>query len=110
MSEAFKVLGQVNPASTTLTDLYDASTGLSGIVVSTITVCNRGSSADAFRVSVAPVGAADDVKHYLYYDVALPANDTFAATLGLTLEATDIVRVYAGSTGLSFNVFGSEIT
>ena len=44
----------------------------------------------------------------LYYDLPLAANDTFAATLGVTLGTTDKVRVYASTANLSFNLFGQE--
>jgi len=109
MAEAFKVLGQSTPSATTLTDVYTVPS-VTSAVVSTITVCNRSGTATSFRISVAPTGAADTDAHYLYYDVAIEGNDTFAATLGLTLATTDKVRVYATLATLSFSVFGSEVT
>jgi len=109
MAEAFKVLGQSAPSATTLTDVYTVPSATSA-VVSTITVCNRSGTATSFRISVAPAGAGDTVAHYLYYDVVIEGNDTFAATLGLTLALTDKVRVYATLATLSFSVFGSEVT
>lgn len=109
MAEAYKNLGQSAPSATTLTDLYTVPSSTSA-VVSTVTVCNRSSTATTFRVSVAPAGAADTNAHYLWYDVNLPGNDTFAATIGLTLATTDKIRVYAGAATLSFHAYGSEIT
>jgi hypothetical protein len=61
-------------------------------------------------VSVSVGGGATANKDYLFYDVTINGNDTFCATIGLTLAATDIVRVYAGAATLSFNLFGSEKT
>ncbi len=109
MAEELKVLDQTAPSATTLTDAYTVPAATSA-VVSTITVCNRSATPTAFRVSVAPAGAGDTVAHYLYYDVAILGNDTFAATLGITLAATDVVRVYATLATLSFSIFGSEVT
>lgn len=77
--------------------------------VSTLSVCNRG-TATTFRVSMAVAGAADDVKQYLYYDLPIGANDTFLATIGITLGETDVVRCYAASDNVSFNLFGIEST
>jgi hypothetical protein len=40
-------------------------------------------------------------------------NDTFIATVGITIDAADEVSVYAGGAGganLTFQVYGSEIT
>lgn len=108
MAELYKVLGQLNPTATTLTALYTVP-GATSVVVSTIAVCNQGANT-TFRISVAVAGAVDDPKQYLYYDLAIPANSTFTATIGITLAATDVVRVYAGTANVSFSIFGTQIT
>jgi hypothetical protein len=107
MSEAIKVLGQLIPGAATLSDLY-AVPALNFTVVSTLTVCEQGGAAAAFRISVAVAGAADAPAQYLAYDTALAANETKAFTLGITLGAGDVVRVYSDTGDVSFNLFGSE--
>lgn len=98
---------QVDPAAGALTDLI--STGAGGqTVISSIMVCNRNAFDVKFRISLAQAGAADAAKQYLYYDVALAANDTFVATLGLLLFTSDVIRCYSDRGGVSFNVFGME--
>jgi Fe-S cluster assembly iron-binding protein IscA len=72
-------------------------------------VCNRSATATTFRISVAPAGAADATSHYLYYDTALDGNDTFIATIGITVATTDKIRVYAGAATLTFSAFGVEV-
>lgn len=109
MAQTYKVLGQSAPAATTLTDLYTVPGGTS-TAASTLVVCNRSATGTTFRASVAVGGAADATSQYLYYDVTIVGNDTFCATLGLTLAATDKVRVYAGAATLTFSLFGVEIT
>jgi hypothetical protein len=109
MAEFRRVLAQSAPAATTLTDILTIAAATE-CVISSVVVCNRDASATTFRVSVAPNGAADANEQYLYYDVPIPANDTFIATVGITLDATDVIRVYAGNTRLSFNLFGVLIT
>lgn len=108
MAQTLKVLGQVNPSATTLTTLYTVP-GATTVTASTILCCNQ-STAGSFRVSVAVAGAVDNAKQYLYYDVAIAANATFGATIGITLGAADVVRVYASSATMSFNLFGVEVT
>ncbi len=108
MADTLKVLGQVAPAATTLTDLYTAPAGTQ-VVVSSIIVCNRGNSDTTFRVAVAVAGASIENKQYLFYDTRIPANDTLAAQIGVTLGATDKIRVYAGNEHLSFTAFGIEV-
>ena len=107
MTDIIKVLGQVAPSATTTTDLYTAP-DLTQTTVSSLVVCNRGGSTGTFRVSVHVADAATDDKQYLYYDKTLAANETFSAVLGLTLNQSDVVKVYASNTGLSFNMFGVE--
>jgi len=109
MAEAYGVLGQANPSATTLTDLITVPSATS-MVVSTIMVCNRGAAGTTFRIAVAPGGAADDPKHYLFYDTAIAANDSKPVTIGVTLAATDKVRVYATLATLAFSAFGVKIT
>lgn len=107
MSVNYKVLGQVAPAITTLTTLYTVPAAKES-VASTLTICNRG-AATTFRIAVRPAGAAIDPKHYQTYNAPLDAGDSVFLTLGLTLAATDVVSVYAGSADVSFSLFGSEI-
>jgi len=107
MAVTKRVLGQNAPSATTLTDLYTVGSGKQ-TTVSSIVVCNRSATATSFRIAVAPAGEADAVKHYSYYDTAIPGNDTLIATLGKTLAATDKIRVYATLATLSFQVFGAE--
>ncbi len=109
MADTPKILGQSNPLAATPTDLYTVPSS-TNTTVSTIFVANRSATATSFRISVADAGAADSNEQYLYYDVSIAGNDTFAATVGLALEATDKIRVYATLATLSFNAFGVEVT
>jgi hypothetical protein len=109
MAETRKVLGQLNPGATTLTAIYTVPAATQA-VVSSIVVCNEAAVLATFRVSVAVAGAGDNPKQYIYYDLLLPPNDTFIATVGLALGAGDVVRAYASSATLAFQVFGVELT
>lgn len=110
MADTIKVLGQVEPAAAILTTLYTVPAATS-TVVSTLVVCNITTGQQTFRVAIRVAGAGIDNKHYLYYDVKIPGNDTFVATLGITLATTDVVSVYSTNvTALEFNLFGTEIT
>lgn len=108
MATAYKVLGQSSPAATTNTDLYTVPSATSA-VCSTLVICNRSSVASA-RVAVRPAGATLADQHYVLYDTTINGNDTLFLTIGVSLAATDVVTVYASATGLSFSLFGSEIS
>jgi hypothetical protein len=109
MATAYKVLGQSAPSATTNTDIYTVGAGKSA-VISTITVANRAATSSTFRIAVRPAGAALANQHYVAYDVPISGTDTIALTLGITLAATDVLTVYAGTANFSFSVFGSEIS
>ena len=103
----YAVLGQTvgTPA---LTTLYTAGASEQA-VISTITIANRGTAADTYRIAVRPDGESIANQHYIAYDASCPANDTIALTLGITLNGNDVVSVYSGTTNLTFNAFGAEI-
>jgi len=108
MPTVYKVLGQSNPTANTATTLYTVPSA-TDTVVSTLTVCNQAATAATYRIAVRPGGAALAASHYVAYDISLPANTTDTLTLGLTLDATDVVTVYASSATMSFHAYGSEI-
>ena len=103
---AYKVLGQLNPAATTATTLYTVPATRAS-VCSTLAVCNQGVST-TYRVAVRPAGATLAALHYLVWEAALNANETQLLTLGITLAATDVVTVFAGTAAMSFSLFGDE--
>ncbi len=109
MATAYKVLGQSNPSATTATTLYTCPSATEA-VISTIVVCNQDASDATYRISVRPDGATLAAQHYLAYDVTVGASDSTTLTLGITLDASDVLEVYASTATLSFNAFGSEIS
>jgi hypothetical protein len=74
-----------------------------------LNVCNQSATAATFRIAIRPAGESIAAKHYIAYDTSVPANDSVSLTIGITLATTDVVTVYASTTTLSFNLFGSEI-
>lgn len=109
MATTYKILGQSNPSATTETSLYSPS-GVAA-VVSTITICNQASSAATYRIAVRPsADGSTAAKHWIVYGATVAASDTTALTLGITLAASDSIRVYASTATLSFSAFGSEIS
>lgn len=104
----YKILGQSAPGATTPTDLYTVPSATETIV-SSLVITNRAATAATYRVSVSANGAALANEQYLVYDATINGNDTIALSLGITIDATDKIRVYASSANLSFNAFGTEI-
>lgn len=109
MPTIYKVLGQSAPAATTLTTLYTVPSATDA-VVSTIAICNRAGTSATYRIAVRPAGAAVANQHYIVYGATVAASDSVLLTLGLTLDTTDVISVYASTADLSFSAFGSEIS
>lgn len=109
MPTNYKVLGQAAPSATTLSALYTVPAATEA-VVSTLVVCNRSATNRTFRIAVRPNGATIANQHYIAYDVTVGASDSTTLTLGITMDAGDVLDVYASTTDLSFTAFGSEIT
>lgn len=109
MPTNYKVLGQSNPAATTLTTLYTVPSATEA-VVSSIVIANLTSSAATFRIAIRPDGASIANSHYIAYDITVGASDSTVLTLGLTLNAADVISVYASTTSLTFSAYGSEIS
>jgi glucose-6-phosphate dehydrogenase assembly protein OpcA len=109
MPTTYKVLGQSNPAATTLTTLYTVPSATNA-VISSITVANLAATSATFRIAVRPAGASIANSQYIAYDITLGASDTTVLTMGVTMNATDVLSVYASSTTVTFSAFGSEIS
>lgn len=108
MATSYKVLGQSNPSATTLTSLYTVPSATEA-VVSSIVIANLAASAATFRIAVRPNGASIANSQYIAYDITVGASDSTVLTLGLTMDATDVLSVYASTSTVTFSAFGSEI-
>ena len=108
MAATYKVLGQVNPAASTATTAYTVPSATE-TVISTITIANLGPAPATYRIAVRPNGATLENKHYVVYDANIAPQDTETLTLGMTMDATDVVTVLASTATMAFNLFGSEI-
>ena len=110
MANAYKVLAQSDPTAETATDVYTVPAATEA-VLSTVIIANRAAAANTFRLSIRPNGAAQADEHYIAYDVPIAANDSTTLTLGITLDAADVLTVYTGASAtISVNVFGTEIS
>jgi hypothetical protein len=109
MPANFKVLGQTSPSATANTDLYTVPSEKE-VVVSSLVIANRSTSTAAtYRIAIVKSGETLANKHYLGYDIALPASNSATLTIGITMSAGDKILVYASTENLSFSVLGMEV-
>jgi hypothetical protein len=109
MAIKYKVLGQVVPSAiNTWTQIYPCPTGKEAIC-SSLTVANLSTDDILYRVRVRVAGEAAANKQTIVYDTAAASGVSQALQLSMTLSAGDLVEVYAASTSIAFNLFGSEL-
>jgi len=104
---SYKVLGQINPAGNTLTNVYVVPAYYNS-VISSLIICNQSSSSANVSIAVQPAGAAIDPKHYLVFRANVPANETIPMTIGITLGQKDILSANVASPNISISAFGME--
>jgi hypothetical protein len=109
MATTYKVLGQALPASNTFFDMYAVPASTSAII-STLNVCNTTTSNVTFRAAVRPANVALLTKHYVVFESPIPAQDSIALSLGMTMGNTDVLTVFSYQGNVSFNLFGTEIS
>lgn len=99
-----KTVGRT-PTAANLEEIYvvPGSTNFEGHVI----VCNQSAVATAFRISIAPAGAADDPKQYIAYDTPINGNTVYESSR-FSITATDKVRVYNTLATCSFVLTGLE--
>lgn len=108
MATTYKVLGQVNPSATTATTAYTVPSATQ-TVISTITAANLGPAPATYRIAVRPDGETLANKHYIVYDSGVAPQSTDTLTIGITIDAADVVTVYSSTATMAFNLYGSEI-
>jgi len=110
VATVYKVLGQLNPAATTNVTLYTVPASTE-TVVATMTIATREAANPAkYRIAIRPDGAALGNEHYIVYDAEIYAKTAHALTLGLTINAGDVLTVWAETATITFGAFGVEKT
>jgi len=108
LAATYKLLGQVRPSANTLTTAYTVPSATEA-VISTIVVTNTGPAATTYRIAIRPNGASASIGQYVAYDISVPTLDAVALTLGITLDAADVISVESYNGLTNFHIFGSEI-
>lgn len=109
MASIYKVLGQGKDADTAPVDLYTVPAATQA-VISSISICNADSSSHTFDILIRPAGAASAAVHRLAFLAPIAPNDSIILTVGVTLDATDVVTVEASDDEVVFHAYGSEVS
>ena len=111
MARTYRILGQKNPTSNTLTTLYTVPTNNSAII-SSLVIANLHETdftGNSFSIAVNVAGVVVSNTNYLAYRVNCPTKDTITLTLGITMNAGSNISVNANGSLVAFSAFGTEI-
>ena len=110
MAEAYKY-SQVQGTSSTGTyaTLYTTPAATEA-VISSIVICNQASSDVTVRIGLDTTAGTPSASEFLVYDAVVAGNDTVALTLGITLQASQFIRISSSANTCSFSAFLSEIS
>lgn len=108
MATNYKVLGQSAPSATTATTLYTVPSATEA-VVSSIIIANRDAADATFDIAIRPNGATLANEHYIAKNITVGASDSTVLTIGVTMDAADVITVNASTANLTFSAYGSEI-
>lgn len=110
MATTYKILGQVRPAVTTVTDLYVVPASTEA-VISTITATNVDGVASDISVYVVAAAGSASAANALVFQAELGANTVQAFTIGITLAAAQkLVVQSATASAVTYQAFGSELS
>lgn len=114
MAEQLRILGQLSFDTPSWKSLYYPESGIYASC-STLILTNRLSNSINFSVAADGDGLGaptltSGLEKYIYYDITLPPQDSFAATIGMTLNWNySEGLLVSGENGLSCTLFGAEV-
>lgn len=93
----------------TYTTLYN-TTASSTAVISTIAVCNRGTSNKQIRIGIMGSAGTPAAKDFIVYNASVANSDTSFITVGICLGNSEYLRVSSTDSDITFTAHISEIT
>lgn len=110
MPTAYKYSQVQGTASTgTYATLYSTPSATEA-VISSIVITNQASSSVTVRIGIMATAGTPGASQWLVYDAVVAGNDTIALTLGITMPASQFIRVSSSANTCNFSAFYSELT
>ena len=110
MATAYKYAQVQGTASTgTYSTLYNTPAATEA-VISSIVITNQASSDVTVRIGLDTTAGTPGASEWLVYDAVVAGNDTVALTLGVTMPASNYIRISSSANTCNFSAFLSEIS
>ena len=79
-------------------------------MISSLVITNQASSDVTVRIGMDTTAGTPGASEWLVYDAVVAGNDTVALTLGVTMPASNFIRVSSSANTCNFTAFLSEIS
>jgi hypothetical protein len=110
MSATYKNSRIQGTASTsTYSTLYSVPSGKSA-VISTISIANLSATDATYRIAILDTETTPTSTDWLVYDSVVAGNDSTFISVGITLTATQRIRISSSANTTTFMCFISEIS
>lgn len=103
----YKILGQSSTVPDTWVELYTVPVTKQAIG-STLSICNMSEEQTTISLAVRKGGDVLQNKHYIMCDALVKPNDSIFLSVGMSLDAYDIVQFKSESGSLAVSLFGVE--
>jgi len=109
MPTSYEILGQINPAANTLTNVF-VTTASSSAIVGSITIHNFSDANASYSIVVRPINETLASKHHIIRGGIVPARELITITGAVTMNSSVILAANTNSSSITFNAYGGEIT
>lgn len=109
MAETVGPLGQASPGAAATADLY-AAPAATQAVASSLCIANTGAAAALVRVHHRLAAAATGPGNAIVYGASVSPGEVLILAVGEAFAPTDVCTVWAEVAGVTFTLFGVEIT
>lgn len=110
MANAYKYSQVQGTASTSTYATLYTTPAATEAVISSIVITNQASSSVTVRIGMDTTAGTPGASEWLVYDAVVAGNDTVALTLGVTMPASNFIRVSSSANTCNFSAFLSEIS
>lgn len=100
---------QGTASTSTYSILYSVPAGKSA-VISTISIANTAATDTNYRIAIVDTDVTPTATDWLVYDSVVSANDSTFLSIGITLTATQKLKISSSANTTTFMCFISEIS
>jgi hypothetical protein len=100
---------QGTASTSTYGTLYSTGSSTSA-VISTIAICNTAATTGIYRIAIMDSAGTPSAANWIVHDAVISGSDTVFLTVGVTLGASQFLRVSSSASTITFSANLAEIS